>query len=779
MQIRFENPIYNKTNFNIIKPKKDVTSSNPLNVSAHTPAFMGTNFAQKTVTSKINQEKGKLLKHLKEILATNVPILSEEDKMYAMMRHGHNLINARARRLEQINLEIDCIDRNPMLTAKQKADSLRRLLKEINQLEKTIIKPLKFDTTRPNEDYDYALINKFKNAILENNFDLETIFLEHYNGLNNIQSLEELKEKYPTIKVPNTPGDVIAKKIIEVLPRDFYEQLNEIFETNDPDYIAKTLGNYYNRIFSELAPVLGIKDGEEVFNLIGQTVAEKMLDKYKDVAEKNAFNSIPKVRKNEIPDIDELDKKLLQINFDKFVINAMRGIYLEGKKPNEIEYSENEITILLTSLKNSQYKFEKLSEKIKKLISDSKKIQSLQRDYKNFTTKELESRLNTFVKEDLSNNERLLQIIIDFGLCKYTEEDKQYLIKFLQILDRINDGEITAEESLEIITSNNIKPHGTEKLNTEERLAHQEKIRIEQEKIFALNKLRQDFNEVIDILYEKNLGILAENFAKYYPEAADDKTFKETKAVIEVLNKNLALNDNNKIKNNILRWEIFKEYSENPNKAEDFQKALTYSSDFDIKEREQRIGQYLLNKELIDNYPASKEMMPEPEILEKIVSKFGQDIHLATIYLSKYEDYRMLDADKKQSIFSILRIFDTKKSEDKILLKHIIENDYVNTNTSVINNNIANQTQVTITPSAKREILYKHKFPNCIELFEEFEDAMKLRASESGTAGIKKFTSSNSSIEYKMELKIMGYPDRLFSSKNNYVFDIYSDKGLH
>ena len=41
---------------------------------------------------------------------------------------------------------------------------------------------------------------------------------------------------------------------------------------------------------------------------------------------------------------------------------------------------------------------------------------------------------------------------------------------------------------------------------------------------------------------------------------------------------------------------------------------------------------------------------------------------------------------------------------------------------------------------------------------------------------IKKIIDNSS---YKIELKIMGYPDRLFSSRNDYVFDIYSDRGLH
>ena len=52
-------------------------------------------------------------------------------------------------------------------------------------------------------------------------------------------------------------------------------------------------------------------------------------------------------------------------------------------------------------------------------------------------------------------------------------------------------------------------------------------------------------------------------------------------------------------------------------------------------------------------------------------------------------------------------------------------------------------------------------------------------ATEYGTSGIKKTGSNNNSLDYKIELKIIGYPDRLFSSNNDYIFDIYSEKGLH
>ena len=65
------------------------------------------------------------------------------------------------------------------------------------------------------------------------------------------------------------------------------------------------------------------------------------------------------------------------------------------------------------------------------------------------------------------------------------------------------------------------------------------------------------------------------------------------------------------------------------------------------------------------------------------------------------------------------------------------------------------------------------------DFFVDFEEALTSRATEYGTSGIKKTGMNNNALDYKMELKIKGYPDRLFSSKNDYVFDIYSERGLH
>ena len=115
-------------------------------------------------------------------------------------------------------------------------------------------------------------------------------------------------------------------------------------------------------------------------------------------------------------------------------------------------------------------------------------------------------------------------------------------------------------------------------------------------------------------------------------------------------------------------------------------------------------------------------------------------------------------------------------------MKHIIENDYVNFDTSVLTNiHDTSDKNITATFSskAKKQILNKYKYPIYIDYLKNFEEALSSFATEKGTSGIKKINRNNKNMEYKMELKIVGYLERLFSSQNDYYFDIFSEKGFH
>ena len=779
MQININTDL-NLTNTYYINSRRTYSKnmSSPIGVAQNNPVFTSNVVVTKTVSSKIASEKAKFLRHFKEILATNVPAKTEEEILMSMLTRAHNLIDKLEKRKLEISDELEAILNRKSMSPQQKYDAGKKLYNELNRINK--INPFEKPKEKPkahHENYDYILINKFKNAIMEDNYDLAQIFSEHYSGLETIQTVEELKEKYPSIKIPKNPKDVVAQKIIDIIPRKFYEQLDELLNVDDSDFITNTLANFFERFFTKLLPVFEMEDAQELFNLIGKQVAEKSIKIYHQLIEKGTMTSIPEIRKSYEPAISELDKKLLHIDYDKLVLSVLREQYLEGKKLNEITYKEGDTTIDISSLKTPEYKFEKLSEKIKKFITDSEKIKLAQRDYQKFTQDELKNRLNHYLNTDIANNENLFDIFVDFDSCKFTEEDKQYLIKFLHKLDEISDGKISTEEGLDFIIKNNIKPHGTVKLNEIERKNIEERIKIEKQKAHSLNTLKKDFNDTINKLLEYNLNDLAEDFMEYYPEIYDEKTIAHANQIIEIVKNNIKLNDSNKIKTAILRWKIYNEYSNKPSQKELFDEALEYGNTFEPSEVKQRCGQFLLNRELVDNYPASKELFPNKEIAKRIIEKFKNDINLATLYLCKYENYRELSPENQQFLFKILENFDYKNPNDKVLLKSIIESDYV-TNETQTHNEYLNK-KIVIAPSAKQEILDKYKFPGCIDLFLAFEEAMSLSATKQGTPGVKKIEGAGKAGTHLIELKIMGYPDRLFSDKNNYIFDIYSEKGLH
>lgn len=164
------------------------------------------------------------------------------------------------------------------------------------------------------------------------------------------------------------------------------------------------------------------------------------------------------------------------------------------------------------------------------------------------------------------------------------------------------------------------------------------------------------------------------------------------------------------------------------------------------------------------------------------MEKAGTDTDMAIRYLCKFDNYLDMNPEDKQLISNFIDFFNQKDAVEKAMLKYIIENDYINSDTSVLTNihETGSPTiKATIASSAKKQILDKYKYPLCIDYMRKFEDALSSFAKMKNSSGIKQTGRNNETIRYKMELKIAGEDDRLFSSNNNYYFDIFSDKGMH
>ena len=126
-------------------------------------------------------------------------------------------------------------------------------------------------------------------------------------------------------------------------------------------------------------------------------------------------------------------------------------------------------------------------------------------------------------------------------------------------------------------------------------------------------------------------------------------------------------------------------------------------------------------------------------------------------------------------------IFDVKNSYDKTLLKSIIENEYVNVPTKdyTIDEEKGKKVLSTITPKAKQEILDYYKYPQCLDYFRAFEDALKIFAPPRGVSGVKSLGKNNKNFKDVYELKIKMSSDRLMCYDGSYCFDKLDHAGMH
>lgn len=778
----------NFANTNINRSAEDRTNQRNNNLPAYgSKIAFGSMYGIKPKKVNIELEKFKLIKSMEEILSADNSETDFADIITNALRSALTSFRSSMKRQEKIIKQLCELEENNTLNPQQKFNELNRLQKEYNRIEKNNLPKQKNKQSKPqDEKLDYQLINRFKSAVSEDDFDLLKIFKEYYGGLKNIKNLDELKEHYPKIQIPKNPAEVIAQKIESTLTRDFYEELDEYIDMMSEE---KT-NNLFRRTLKSIGEEISKKFGIDETLFAKKTFAETsdlIAKKYITMKTETGFSSVPQQRKVKFPQINETDIKLLQTDFDDFVLTVLKKQHLDSKKLNDIVYSDGKITILLNSLKNSDYKFEKIPEKIKKIISTSDSLLRAQRDYDNFNKNELKARLNSLAGKELGNNEELLENIIAFDNCNFSNEDVQNLIKFLRELDDVTDGKKSVEKGLEIIRKEKLYPKEPENQAQEEIQKNIDNFKSEQKKAFQLNELKNKFDDALNLLYMNNLNNIANTCSKYRPHNLAEDSVENANFIADIVSKNIKNSNDNTINKSglesaILRWDTFNHYKNNEPDNPLFIKAVQFSQNAVNEVDINKAGQYIINSEIIENYPQSLEFVKYPELIKKIMDKTDYDKEAAVKYLCEFDKYQDMPAADKTYISKILDIFDSKDMVDKVILRHIIENDYINTDTKVLTN-IHDTSDETITATfsakAKQQILNRYKYPVCLDYLKNFEDALSSFATDKGSSGIKRTNRNNKTIEHKIELKIMGYQERLFSSKNDYYFDIFSDKGLH
>lgn len=734
----------------------------------------------------IDLEKTKLLKQLDKLLKTETKDSDVEDTLMGILIKALSSARNQLQRELQLLEELNKVAEDKALNYQQKYSKAIQLKKELNKLQKNKTSSKTQKQEKPQDErIDLQLLNKFRSAINNDDFNLIKIFKEYYDDLKNITSISELKERFPKIKTPSNPVDVISKKLADTVTRDFYEEFEHFTVNKDVDNMRHMANKKLNELYESHASMLGISR-QEYAERIALPTFERIKDRYLKASLENGFSSIPVTRKNKLAQISKQDAELLNINFDDFVLSVVKKHYLEGSKINEITYSDGKVEIPLSSIKDSDYKFEKIPDKIKGILNTSSTLHSAQRNYNNYNNDQLKSRLMFYANSHLGNNEEILGRIIDFDASSLTKEDVDILKRFLKELDEIADGNISLEQGLENIQRHNYKPTGTEKLNEIEKQKAAEKIKLEQKQNFKLNEIKNNFDNAINILYTNNLNNIANTCLKYRPENLDAKTLEQAEYVIKLINQNIKPDkglNKTKLEANLMRWDTYIQYKETDSLAPILKKAEQIAAGTNGEIDIDKAGQYIINSEIVEHYPDSLEFVRNKEVLSKIMEKSGYNKDAAISSLSKFDTYQELDESDKKYISKFINIFDTKDAADKTILKHIIENEYITKDTPVQltlrDNSSESSITATFASEAKKQIADKYKFPLCIDFLKDFEEALSSFATKSNTSGIKYTGKNNNTITYKMELKLMGHDDRLFSSENNYYFDIFSERGLH
>lgn len=739
----------------------------------------------KPKTVNIDAEKSKLLRQINELLETQIQEGDFDDLIETAMRKAFGFIRTKLRRQAEILKELDNLLQDKMLSAQQMINRKNQLLKEWKMLEKQ--KPKKPEPIKnpADEKYDFQLLNKFKSALASDDFNLAKVYKTHYGALQEISSIGELQERYPKIKIPPRPEDVISKKIANFLTRDFYEEFFKMTDSNEsPEKIFLFSDKKLREILDILADKFNV-ESDVLYQRLADSAHHAILDNVVNVHDKG-LGIVSQMRKESQPKVTETDIDMLCLDFNDFVLSTVRKHYLDGKKINGITYQNGYVTIPLSSLTGTEYKFEKMPEKVRSMVASGDKLHKAQRDYGSFDVENLRQRLGFYLNADLANDENILNRIIDFDSCNFEQGDIEPMIKFLREMDSVLDGVKTGEEALEFIAKEDIRPRGTEKLNEIEHKKALERLKIEQQKAFEMTTLKNEFDDAINFLYANNMNGTALSCSKYRPKNLSDTSVENARFIIQLIKNNLAENggkfvDKSRLETSITRWDTFNLYKTNDADNPVFKKAVSlYTNESGVLDID-KAGRYIVNSEIVNNYPMSSDFVKNKEVLELIMTRNAMDKGEAVKYLCKFDEYNDLTQYEKTRVSRFADVFNLKDNTEKALLKYILENHYSMVNTTVMlkPNDASEAVPATIGSLAKREIMEKYKYPTCMEYLRGFEDALSSFAAERGASGIKRIVHNNKTPGYKYELKLIGHDDRLFSTTDDYFFDVFSDKGLH
>lgn len=631
---------------------------------------------------------------------------------------------------------------------------------------------------------DYNLLNKLYTAVANDDMNLDNVYKKYYSDLNKLSTLTEVKHIYPKLEIPSSPEEEIAKKIVGTFDKNFVEDFFNKIEDIPSEEAVDILTNAIEEKIGLLSKDSNMDKDFLTKKLLTKTYLQFFI-KPKVLGDTMDFSTFPTQAKPIKNIISQDEKKLLQIDYDAYVIDVLKQLYIDGKKLSEISYQEGDTVLKPKAFSNSKYKFEKPNEKIKDIIRKALKIKQSERNYEKFDTEQFQNRLRYYGNSDIAENEEILERLIDFDSSQFTPEDKEALIPFLRILDDISDGKISQSEGIKLINEQNLKAHGTNKLNQTEKEKFTQELIIERKRKAEFKNYCEQFDNAVDLLYKNKLEEAGTICSAFRPQ--DNNESKEiSNKILQTIQKYAINGEITQSKNLDTEIKALSKYFElklfdknNPKliAAENFTKK-SYGFIDEVK-----AGQYIINKDIVENFPTSLgTFTPEYQgIVSTICQKYSNEE--ATAKLIKLNDYMLLPQNERLQITKILELFNISgENNDKTIIDTIVNDIYIKSSTVIkttLNKDNSLFQDSEILPSAKEAIVKDKKFPLCLEYFEAFERSMTHAGQSKEDDGIQIIGSNNNALRklYKQEVKI-SKDERLYSTNGDYKFDVYKP-GLH
>jgi len=631
---------------------------------------------------------------------------------------------------------------------------------------------------------DYELVNRLHRAVLSDDMNFDKIYREYYRLLSVITRVSDVHRVFPKLPLPPSAKDNIGKKIAGILDKNFYTEFGMRCSGEEKGGARK----YFDAVFDGIIQTIAGKtktDAGFLKEKLSKSTYDAVLERFRSINDTIGFASYPE--KVNIPKnfISKEETSLLSVDYDRFVSDVLKQLYIDGKKLSEIVYREGNIVISPKALGNTDYKFEKPDEKIRALVKQAEQIKKNERNYGVFTSDELKNRLKLYGNSGFANDEELLNRLIEFDSSQFVQGDRAPLIRFLEILDSISDGEFDIKEGVNIIKKENLHPHGTNKLNLAEKEQKIKELKLEQKKNAEFRAYCDKFDRATDLLYSSGLEEPGALISVYRPKSAADSRVVSDK-IMQVIardiqdgkpanNRKLALEL--KYLNKYYSTELYD--SANPFLAAARKYAVLPDGTID----EVKAGHYIAKSEVFAQYPASLSLYEENirDIISVICTRFqDEDAVKALIH---FDDYRLLPENESLKISNILKYFDiAQNAEMKPVVYEILKNIYL-PNTTVIETAITKDKTLVknseLLPSAKSAIFKDKMYPLCLEYFELFEKALSRAGQSKEDDGIQVIGSNNKALRklYKQEVKI-AKEERLYSTEGDFRFDVYKP-GLH